>query len=209
MLLSCCCQLCHQLSSLSVLSRGDSKEWNQEEGLPGSLDELRWLLPIFLNLSCILETLISSRATLGEMETSRQEKDRIDDLCLFTVCQGVQDCSRSFGVLWKQENFRFRWGHNSISAKISQELQYNPVKLMLTLIVLELPPHVAFTNNEANIQFQIFQHCLAPFQSDIYTSEMSLANNPFKSGAAWWSAQSETSLATNPFKSGDAWWSAQ
>ena len=78
---------------------------------------------------------------------------------------------------------------------------------MLTLIVLELPPHVAFTNNEANIQFQIFQHCLAPFQSDIYTSETSLANNPFKSGAAWWSAQSETSLATNPFKSGDAWWS--
>ena len=118
MLPSCCCQLCHQLSSLSVLSRGDSKEWNQEEGLPGSLDQLRWVWPIFLSLSCILETLISSWATSGGMETSRQEKDRIDDLCLLTVCQGVQDCSRSFGVLQKQEHFQFKWGHNSISAEI-------------------------------------------------------------------------------------------
>ena len=55
------------------------------------------------------------------------------------------------------------------STKISQELQYNPVKLMLTSIVLEPPPHVGFTHHEAHIQFQIFQHFLAPFQSDVYS----------------------------------------
>jgi len=55
------------------------------------------------------------------------------------------------------------------STKISLELQYNPVKLMLTSIVLEPPPHVGFTNHEAHIQFQIFQHFMAPFQSDVYT----------------------------------------
>ena len=55
------------------------------------------------------------------------------------------------------------------STKISQELQYNPVKLMLNSIVLDPPPHVGFTNHEAHIQFQIFQHFLAPFQSDVYT----------------------------------------
>ena len=55
------------------------------------------------------------------------------------------------------------------STRISQELQYSPVKLMVTLIVLEPPPHVGFTNLKAHIQFQIFQHTLAPFQSDVYT----------------------------------------
>ena len=55
------------------------------------------------------------------------------------------------------------------STKISQELQYNPVKLMLTSIVLEPPPHVGFVHHQAHIQFQIFQHFLAPFQSDVYT----------------------------------------
>jgi len=55
------------------------------------------------------------------------------------------------------------------STKISQELQYNPVKLMLTSIILEPPPHVGFVHHQAHIQFQIFQHFLAPFQSDVYT----------------------------------------
>ena len=55
------------------------------------------------------------------------------------------------------------------STKISQELQYNPVKLMLTSIVLKPPPYVGFTHHEAHIQFQIFQHFLAPFQSNVYS----------------------------------------
>ena len=40
---------------------------------------------------------------------------------------------------------------------------------MVTLIVLKPPPHVGFTNHKAHVQFQIFQHFLAPFQSDVYT----------------------------------------
>ena len=40
---------------------------------------------------------------------------------------------------------------------------------MVTLIVLEPPTHVGFTNYKAHIQFQILQHFFAPFQSDVYT----------------------------------------
>ena len=36
------------------------------------------------------------------------------------------------------------------STRISQELQYSPVKLMVTSIVLEPPPHVGFNNHKAH-----------------------------------------------------------
>ena len=55
------------------------------------------------------------------------------------------------------------------STRISQELQYSPVKLMVTSIVLKTPPHVGFNNHKAHNQFQIFEHFLAPFQFDVYS----------------------------------------
>jgi len=53
------------------------------------------------------------------------------------------------------------------SIKINHELQYSPIELLLTAIVLEPPPHVGFGHHEAHLQFQVLQHFHEPFQSEV------------------------------------------
>ena len=56
------------------------------------------------------------------------------------------------------------------SFKISKELQYSPTKLMLYSIILEPPPHVGFGYHQAHVQFQVVQHFVEPFVSDVYST---------------------------------------
>ena len=53
------------------------------------------------------------------------------------------------------------------STKISHELQYSPVELLLKAIILEPPPHVGFGHHEAHLQFQVLQHFHESYQSEV------------------------------------------
>ena len=53
--------------------------------------------------------------------------------------------------------------------RLSEGLEYTPVKLLLTEIVLEPPPHVGFGHHQVHLQFEVLQHHVPPFQSKVQT----------------------------------------
>jgi len=56
--------------------------------------------------------------------------------------------------------------------KLELGLQYSPVPLQLTAIILEPPPHVGFGHHGAHLQFELKQSAAAPFQSEVYTVDL-------------------------------------
>ena len=155
MLLSCCCQLCHQLSSLSVLSRGDSKEWNQEECLPylwinsTESDPSSYVCLVFWKLWYPLGPPLEEWNQAGKGRTGLM-------ICAYLLFEKV---FKTAAEVLEYYGSKRTFDSNGVtipsqrryvdyfSTRISQELQYSPVKLMVTLIVLEPPPHVGFTNH--------------------------------------------------------------
>jgi len=57
----------------------------------------------------------------------------------------------------------------------SLEFEYSPVKMLLTNIVIEPPPHIGFGHHSAHLQFQVSQPLVPPFMSEVYT--VNLADN--------------------------------
>lgn len=54
------------------------------------------------------------------------------------------------------------------AAMISEGLQYNPVKMYLTSIVIDPLPHLGLGQHEGYIQFEVRQTSVRPFVSDVY-----------------------------------------
>ena len=52
---------------------------------------------------------------------------------------------------------------------LTQSIEYTPVRLLLTEIILEPPPHVGFGHHEVHLQYQVLQHLMAPFTSTVQT----------------------------------------
>ena len=52
---------------------------------------------------------------------------------------------------------------------LAQSIEYTPVRLLLTEIILEPPPHVGFGHHEVHLQYQVLQHLMAPFTSTVQT----------------------------------------
>lgn len=61
------------------------------------------------------------------------------------------------------------------ATKILKGLQFSyiPVKMFLTNIVIEPPPHIGFGHHSAHIQFQVYQPLVPPFMSEVYTVNLS------------------------------------
>jgi len=61
------------------------------------------------------------------------------------------------------------------ATKLSKGLQfeYSPVKMFLTNIVIEPPPHIGFGHHSAHLQFQVSQGLVPPFMSKVYTVNLS------------------------------------
>jgi len=61
------------------------------------------------------------------------------------------------------------------ATKLSRGLQfeYTPVKMFLTNIVIEPPPHIGFGHHSAHLQFQVTQPLVPPFLSEVYTVNLS------------------------------------
>jgi len=55
------------------------------------------------------------------------------------------------------------------AAKMAGGVEYTPVKLLLTEIVLEPPPHVGFDHHKVHLQYQVVQHLEPPFTSAVET----------------------------------------
>jgi len=55
------------------------------------------------------------------------------------------------------------------------EFEYSPVKMFLTYIIIEPPPHVGFGHHEAHIQFEVLQPLVPPFLSEVYTVNLTEA----------------------------------
>jgi len=55
------------------------------------------------------------------------------------------------------------------AVKMSEGVEYIPVNLLLTEIILEPPPHVGFGHHEVHLQYQVLQHHVAPFTSEVKT----------------------------------------
>jgi len=62
------------------------------------------------------------------------------------------------------------------ATKLSKGLhfEYNPVKMYLSSIVIQSPPHIGgFGHHTAHLQFEVLQHLVPPFTSEVYTCELS------------------------------------
>jgi len=61
------------------------------------------------------------------------------------------------------------------ATKLSRGLQfeYSPVKMFLTNIVIEPPPHIGFGHHSAHLQFQVSQPLVPPYLSEVYTVNLS------------------------------------
>lgn len=55
----------------------------------------------------------------------------------------------------------------------SLQFEYTPVKMFLTNIVIQPPPHIGFGHHSAHLQFQVSQPLVPPFISDVYTVNLS------------------------------------
>ena len=58
------------------------------------------------------------------------------------------------------------------AAKLCRGLEYSPVKLLLSSIVLEPPPALVFSHQAAHIQLQVHQTLGPHFDSDIFTVDL-------------------------------------
>ena len=51
----------------------------------------------------------------------------------------------------------------------SLQFEYSPVKMFLTNIVIEPPPHIGFGHHSAHLKIQVLQPLFPPFLSEVYT----------------------------------------